>query len=204
VSRRAPSTNEADKTDEADEAAEEARRGEVWSIGRLARRFRLSRTTLLYYDRLGLLRAAGRSRAGYRLYDAAAEARLAAICRYRTVGVSLADIRRILDAKGEPARLLEVRSAALDAEIARCREQQRIIAELLRGAGRVGRSAQLLDKARWIAILRASGLDDDAMHRWHVEFERAAPDGHQAFLESLRLSAPEIARIRRDSRRKEA
>lgn len=167
-----------------------------WSIGQLARRFRLARSTLLYYDALGLLRPAGRTRARYRVYDAAAEARLATICRYRALGLALGDIRRVLDAKSEPARLLAERFAALDREIARCREQQRVIGELLRGEARL-ESRGRLDKAAWVAILRATGLDDDAMHRWHVEFERAAPEAHQQFLESLRMDPREIAEVRR-------
>src|SRR6185503_19923577 len=41
------------------------------SVSRLARRFGLSRTALLYYDRLGLLSPSERSAAGDRLYGAA-------------------------------------------------------------------------------------------------------------------------------------
>ena len=40
------------------------------TVGRLARRFGLARSTLLYYDRIGVLRPSARSAAGYRLYDA--------------------------------------------------------------------------------------------------------------------------------------
>ncbi len=42
-----------------------------------------------------------------------------------------------------------------------------------------------LDKQGWIAILQASGMDESDMHRWHVEFERLAPDAHHGFLVSL-------------------
>lgn len=43
------------------------------TVGVLARRFGLARSTLLYYDRLGLLRPSSRSRAGYRSYSPADE-----------------------------------------------------------------------------------------------------------------------------------
>lgn len=165
------------------------------NIGELAKRFRLARSTLLYYDRLGLLRPSGRSRSRYRVYDDAAVERLEKICTYRRLGVPLEDIRKLLDAKGAAADLLVARLAALDEEIARCREQQRVIVALL---GRARTRA--LDKDRWVAILRGAGLDDAAMHKWHVEFERAAPEAHQEFLEALGISTAEIARIRRDSR----
>ena len=58
-----------------------------------------------------------------------------------------------------------------------------------------------MDKERWIAILRAAGLDDAAMNAWHVEFERAAPEAHQDFLEALGIAPTEITRIRAASRR---
>ena len=38
------------------------------TIGKLARKFDLSRSTLLYYDRIGLLKPSGRTRANYRVY----------------------------------------------------------------------------------------------------------------------------------------
>ena len=41
------------------------------TVGRLARAFGLSRSTLLYYDSIGLLRPTGRSPANYRLYTRA-------------------------------------------------------------------------------------------------------------------------------------
>jgi DNA-binding transcriptional MerR regulator len=122
----------------------------VWTIGRLARRFRLARSTLLYYDRLGLLRPSGRTRAGYRVYDDDAAARLEKVCVYRRAGVPLADIAKLLAAaRGAEgaADVLAARLAALDAEIARCREQQRVIVRLL-GSARALRTSRSLDKAR--------------------------------------------------------
>ena len=40
----------------------------TYSVSRLGRRYGLSRSTLLYYDRIGLLSASARSAAGYRVY----------------------------------------------------------------------------------------------------------------------------------------
>jgi hypothetical protein len=48
--------------------------------------------------------------------------------------------------------------------------------------------------------MRAAGFTEDDMHRWHREFEKAAPAEHQEFLEFLRISADEIVRIRAQSR----
>ena len=52
---------------------------------------------------------------------------------------------------------------------------------------------------QWTELFRAAGLDDPQMHRWHTEFERRYPDGHQGFLEWLQLPAARIAEIRRKS-----
>jgi MerR family transcriptional regulator, thiopeptide resistance regulator len=170
------------------------------SIGRLGRRFGLSRTALLYYDRIGLLSPSGRTRAGYRVYSDADVQRLESICRYREVGLPLEQIRQLLEAPGgRTAGLLEARLEQLNREIERLREQQRVIVKLLANKRRL-RRARAIDKAGWVAILRAAGLDDAAMRRWHMEFERMAAESHQSFLESLGLPAREVARIRRWSR----
>lgn len=44
--------------------------------------------------------------------------------------------------------------------------------------------------------MRATGFTDDQMSRWHVEFEKSAPDDHQQFLEYLHIDAAEVAHIR--------
>jgi len=55
----------------------------MYRISELARRFGLSRSTLLYYDRIGLMRPSHRTAAGYRVYTSEDEQRLEAICNYR-------------------------------------------------------------------------------------------------------------------------
>ena len=66
-------------------------------ISQIGRKFGLSRSALLYYDRRRLVRPSYRTAAGYRLYSAEDEARLARICHYREAGLSLAEIGRLLD-----------------------------------------------------------------------------------------------------------
>ena len=48
----------------------------------------------------------------------------------------------------------------------------------------------------WTDLFRFIGLEDSDMHKWHAEFERRHPDGHQGFLEWLALPAARIAEIR--------
>src|SRR5262252_9101014 len=95
------------------------------SVSRFGRQFGLSRSALLYYDRIGLLSPSERSRSGYRVYSDRDTRRLEAICRYREIGLSLGQIRELLDgATGRTAEILEARLDQLNAEIGRLREQQ--------------------------------------------------------------------------------
>ena len=171
------------------------------SVGKLGRRFGLSRTALLYYDRIGLLSPSSRTEAGYRVYTDGDVQRLESICRYRDAGLPLAQIRELLDGqKSRSAELLEARLDQLNTEIARLREQQQIIVRLLARPEKL-RATRAMDKARWVGILRAAGLDDADMQRWHQEFERMAPEAHQDFLESLGLPKSEVKRVRGWSRK---
>ena len=105
----------------------------VYTVGVLARAAGLARSTLLYYDRIGLLPPSRRSTAGYRLYGEDARARLETIRTYRSVGLGLREIRALLDSRGgRTAAILTERLDRLNHEIAGLREQQRVIVELLK------------------------------------------------------------------------
>ena len=164
------------------------------TVGRLAARFGLSRTTLLYYDRLGLLHPQ-RSSAGYRRYGSADVARLAAICRLRAAGLPLEVIGRLL-ASPTPdlVEALAVRLTALDDEIARLRDQQRVILTALAG-GQGGGRRWTPDRATLVALLDHAGMADDQL-AWHAAAERADGRLHQLLLEALDLTDDEIAALR--------
>jgi DNA-binding transcriptional MerR regulator len=66
------------------------------TIGELAKRANVSTSLLRYYEKENLLRPAGRSEAGYRLYSPDAERRLRFIRSAQRYGFSLNDIRLIL------------------------------------------------------------------------------------------------------------
>ncbi len=166
-------------------------------IGHLVKHFGLSRSTVLYYEEIGLLKPAARSAAGYRQYGPAQMQRLEQILQHRAAGLSLQDIARVLDA-GEDLNavnaVLKRRVQAINGEINALRAQQRLLLSALTGAGRVDSGA--LDQDTWVAVLRASGLDRAARRRWHIEFERLAPGAHRDFLGSLGFSHDDIEAIR--------
>jgi DNA-binding transcriptional MerR regulator len=41
----------------------------MYTIGQVAKKYSLSRSTLIYYDRVGVLNPSGRSESNYRLYS---------------------------------------------------------------------------------------------------------------------------------------
>jgi len=170
----------------------------MWTVSKLAARCGLSRGTLLYYESVGLLRPPARSAANYRRYGERDLQRLQEICAYRHAGLTLDDIRAILlqpdRRQSDAAAVLKRRLVALDGEIETRRAHQRAILKLLQNDS-IGRK-KMITKEKWVSIMKASGLTEADMHRWHAEFEKAAPEEHQEFLEFLHIPAAEIRTIR--------
>ena len=170
------------------------------TVSKLARSCGVSRSTVLYYESIGLLKPAPRTAANYRRYGEAEAGRLRQICMYRSTGLTLEDIRAILDGPDSGvSSVLERRLVELSAEIDRIREHQRAIMQLLKNKPLLG-GTEVIDKDKWVSIMRASGFSEDDMHRWHREFERSAPEEHQEFLEFLRIPPDNIRLIRERSR----
>jgi DNA-binding transcriptional MerR regulator len=166
----------------------------------LARQFGLSRSTLLYYDRIRLLAPSYRTHAEARLYSAADEARLRRIVSYREAGLTLATIRDLLTgAPGRARGALERRLFEVQRQIAGLRAQQRLVAAMLADAVVRGRGAAPT-KAEWVAMLEACAFSPDDMRGWHVGLEREAPALHARFLKKLGLSPTEAERVRERSR----
>jgi DNA-binding transcriptional MerR regulator len=172
----------------------------MMTVSTLARRCGLSRSSLLYYESMGLLRRPPRTRGNYRAYTEKDLLRLQQIGVYRKVGLSLTGIREILDRpSGSAAQILERRLVDIDAEIETLRGHQRAILRLLRRS-RAFRRREMITKDKWVAIMRAAGFTEPDMQRWHKEFEKSAPEEHQEFLEFLHIPAEEIKAIREWSR----
>ncbi len=164
------------------------------TVTAFARRHGLSRSTLLHYHRLNLLRPSGRSAAGYRVYGTEAGARLARIMELREAGLSLLNIRRVLDSGAPLGDVLEAQIALLNQRVATLRAQQRVVLSLLELSTRRRRRA--LTKDTWTEMFRAIGMGDADMRQWHSHFEKTMPDAHADFLHSLGLGEAEIRRIR--------
>ena len=176
----------------------------MYRISELASKYNLSRSTLLYYDRTGLLTPSARNEAGYRLYSESDAKRLEAICAYRRTGLSLDDIRSILDSVAAREReVLEQRLHQLGGEIQALQNQQKVLAGILKIKATKTAPFSATDKELWVSMFRSAGMDDAAMTRWHQKFEQLAPQDHHAFLLAIGISEKEALQIRKLSRNAE-
>jgi len=138
----------------------------MYQISELAESVGLSRATLLYYEKLGLLKGK-RQANGYRVYSDADRQRLRLMQQLQAGGLSLQECQACLDGKLNRA-MLGQRLETLEREIAE-----------------KTRSRDLLS-----ALLGRGSLKD-----WHKEVERVAPDLHRTWLMQQGFSSEEAARV---------
>jgi MerR family transcriptional regulator, thiopeptide resistance regulator len=166
------------------------------TVSQLAKSCGLSRSTLLYYESVGLLKQPGRSAGNYRVYGQRDLERLRQICVYRDAGLKLDDIQKIVNRpESDASSVLNRRLVELSSEIEMLRGHQRAILMLMKNKNSFRRTKDM-NKEKWVSIMKASGFSEADMNRWHVEFERSAPEEHQKFLEYLHIPAAEIGLIR--------
>ncbi|MGZ6988326.1 MAG: MerR family transcriptional regulator [Thermoanaerobaculia bacterium] len=104
-------------------------------IGELAKRCGVSRDTVRFYERVGLLRNPLRTASRHRIYDREAVAQLRFIRGVQRLGLTLEDIRHLLrlrEARGPDAGkrivgLLRSRADAIDSEISKLLALRRLL-----------------------------------------------------------------------------
>jgi len=163
----------------------------TYSISQLANAFGLSRSTLLYYDRIGVLCASKRTASGYRQYTEQDHKQLERICMFRGAGLALAEVREMFSGDSSPSvSILEKRLRDLDKEILELRTQQHLITTMLKNM--TSRDfTPAIDKKAWVEMLKSAGMDEEGMRAWHIEFEKRSPDAHYDFLLSLGIPESE-------------
>ena len=122
-------------------------------IGELARHAGLTVRTLHHYDDIGLLRPSGRSEAGYRLYTHHEIERLHGIQALRHLGLTLDEIRRLLDDGGRETLpvIIEQQVRALDRQIEQATQLRRLLG-LMQAKFSAGEEPATGD---WLATLRS-------------------------------------------------
>lgn len=166
------------------------------TVSQLAKNHHISRTTILYYERQGLLMPHSRSEKGYRNYGENEIKRLKDILAYRSLGLSITQITSLLErTEGNlQEHILHDQFNALEQEIQKLRQQQKAIVMLLKQPSLLEQN--MGNKQRWVEIMQAAGLSEMDMKNWHKQFESMEPDSHREFLESLGIDAEEIQQIR--------
>ena len=168
----------------------------MFTIGQVAKKYGLSRSTLIYYDNIGILTPSGRSESNYRLYSDNDLKKMDRMMLFRSAGLSLDSIPSLLDKKGDDLNSsLELRLSSINNEIQGLRNQQKVILNILENESAV-KGSRVITKETWVSLLKAAGLDEEGMKNWHVEFEKTSPEAHQDFLESIGIEKDEIISIR--------
>ena len=164
----------------------------MFKISRLADRFDLSRSTLLYYDSIGLLKPSKRTEANYRLYDEKDIKRLELICMYRDMGIELSDIKVLLNDKTENMEILEHALINMEKSIEKIRSKQKKIMQVIQN--NIGTPSSNVEI--FLSVLKNLGFTQEDMRDFHMEYERNDEKGHHAFLQFLGMNESEIAKVK--------
>jgi MerR family transcriptional regulator, thiopeptide resistance regulator len=116
-----------------------SRQDRTWRIGELARETGLTVRALHHYDQLGLLSPLSRTAGGHRCYTSGDVRRLHRIVALRSLGISLEEIRTLLDGEPDPTGLLR---RQLDAVEERIRSAASLRTRLLDVLDSLGRNAE--------------------------------------------------------------
>lgn len=161
----------------------------------MAKAFGLSRSTLLYYDRIGLLSASRRAASGYRCYTEQDFEKLERICIFRGAGLPLAEVKTMFSGDSNPSLpILEKRLRELDKEILELRTQQHLITSILKNMTSKD-FTPAIDKKAWVEMMESAGMNEEGMRAWHSEFEKRSSDAHFDFLRSLGIHEREAKNI---------
>jgi DNA-binding transcriptional MerR regulator len=156
------------------------------TIGELARCTGLPVRTLRFYSDSGLVPPAGRSDAGYRLYDLDARPRVELVRTLRELGVDLATTRRVLERELTVADVAAAHAAALEAQI-RVLRQRRAVLRAVATRGSTSQEMKLMHKL--------AQLSDDARRRIIEEFVDEMFEGIDAdggVAAKMRAAAPDL------------
>ena len=167
----------------------------MYTIGKLAKKYGISRSAILYYDSEGLLKPDQRLSNGYRLYSEKSAEKLKTIIQHRSAGIALSEIKKIVsDAhQGEIQSLLLKRLNEINNEISSLKIQQEVIIKL----SKIRISDYLSKNNKTISeILKKAGIDLGNFMEWHRNFEKNSPELHSIFMKKIGLRQSEIKRIR--------
>jgi len=158
----------------------------TFTIGELARRTGLPVKTIRFYSDEGLLPPTERTDAGYRLYDAAAMARLELVRTLRELGLGLADVSAALTQSATVGELATRHVEALDEQIRRLRLRRAVLRA-------VAKRDSELEEVK--LMNRLASMSDEERKRLVDEFWDEMVEGLEIdpqFYERMRAGKPEL------------
>ncbi|MFD5317180.1 MerR family transcriptional regulator [Streptomyces sp. NPDC127098] len=159
---------------------------ELFTIGELARRTGLSVRTIRFWSDGGVVTPTGRSRGGYRLYDAAAVARLDLVRTLRELGLGLDTVRQVLARRSTVRDVAAAQLDALDAEIRVLQVRRAVLRWVARSAGTT-EELRLMHRLARMSAEERQRIIDDFVHR---AFDGVDPDAPGAHLAQAMRSLP--------------
>ncbi len=164
--------------------------------------FNLSRSTLLYYDAIGLLRPSVRTPAGYRLYGEPEMKRLAQIRLFRDMGIPLKRIGAFLNRQNDGVTpVLLQRLLAINAEIDGLRGQQKAILDMIEQEGSLKGAKPFLHRKKELGV--QAGITPASYRGIHRLFEKTSPAEHRRFLRHLGFTTAEIRAFLKENKEKD-
>ncbi|TWE14535.1 DNA-binding transcriptional MerR regulator [Prauserella muralis] len=158
----------------------------MFTIGELARRTGLSVKTIRFYSDEGLLPPTDRTHAGYRLYDAAALARLELVRTLRELGIGLADVEGVLASAQSVSALAAKHVEVLDEQIRVLRLRRAVLRA-------VAKRKSELDEVK--LMNRLASMPDEERKRLVDEFWHEVSEGldvNSEFYARMRSAKPEL------------
>ena len=160
--------------------------GTLFTIGELARRTGLPVRTIRFYSDEGVVPPTCRTDGGYRLYDAAAAARLDLVRTLRDLGVDLGTIQRVLAREIGVGDVAAAHAAALDVQIRTLRLRRAV----LRAVAKRGSTPEEIELMHKLAR-----LSDEERRRIITDFidtSFAGLDVDPGFAAKMRSALPEL------------
>ncbi|MDQ7092918.1 MerR family transcriptional regulator [Desulfosporosinus sp. PR] len=164
----------------------------MYKVGEIAKRFGISRTTLLYYDSIDLFSPSTRTDAGYRLYSQEDCEKLKKIMTYREAGLSTENIKELLIQQKDEEIIspLFKKLGDLNQQIKTIKQQQMLLINLIKEK-EIIKKRLLSDEVLKLILERADIKYEERMN-WHAEFEEQSSQRHYEFLQSLGTDEEEI------------
>jgi DNA-binding transcriptional MerR regulator len=156
------------------------------TIGDLARRTGLSVKAIRFYSDSGIVPPAGRSAAGYRLYDIGSLARLEFVRSLRELGLDLATIKRLVEREVPLSEVATAHAEALEVQI-RILRLRRAVLRAVAKRGSTPEEMKLMHKL--------ARLSDEERRRLITDFideTFGGLDANPDFVAMMRSSMPEL------------